>query len=175
MHLGTFWHCIDNVWRGTTETFAGYYEKFKGLRYNKAIGRYIPLHHLLQPAEGVKAINEDDSLFQRGSSYFGSSVRTGTTDEIAKREENKGNRGSRENHMKSHLKTIGGMPTATNNKSKAHLLPKDKECNVFWWKIIQFVIGDGSRSDAVKSSVLANAAEMATNKLVFVAAHNHIF
>ena len=176
---GTYWNCLEFIWGKKLVEFEGYFDKYKGIRKDDATQHYSDLRCMLEEGPGIETVLENLKARMGGSVYYVEfSVTTRETDNesITKREES----GHTRSHGKKHLKTIQGLRTVKTNKSKAHLLPNDKNCNVFWLPELEMVVGrdvnyDSKKLEDVIEEVMEWAVRIHTNKLVFGMKHNHYF
>ena len=173
---GSYWSCLNSIWDKKEEEFDGYFVKYKNVRKGDTSEHYRDLRYMLEKSEGIEAVFEELKL-EEGSKYDAKSdaqsISTrGTDSEVEiKREDS----GRIKNHSKKHLKTIRGAKISKSNKSKAHLLPKDRVCNEYWLPELQTILGRTVDVASAPEKVMEWAARLHTNKLVFGMNHIHYF
>ncbi|KAL7572202.1 hypothetical protein ACA910_011734 [Epithemia clementina (nom. ined.)] len=177
---GTYWHCIKDVWTSTEEPFQGGLAKFQELRGehedkdgNKVtkpiLENYLALLYICRAGEGTEAILKNDFLDEDGESGY--SIETRDSESIKAPEEPAG----KANHMSKHLKTLSGVHVRRYNKSKAHLIPEDVNCNKFWYPVLQLALGPHVEVSDSPDHIMRLAKKLHTNKLVFDIDHNHYY
>ena len=169
-----YWDTLDELWEFQRAKYKGLYNaSFRYRQYDRAPQIYRDVQVLLTNGTDVEAVLQENSVFSL-TMQTESIVTMDTNENPGTPLVDDGNRATRESMERTHLKTfLGETKGETQEISKAHAFPKDKDCNLYWWPMLRIVTGIDSTD--LNRSALDKVAAMKTNKIVFPGPHNHIY